>query len=100
MMSKTDPDEAYTPRAKENDPDPHESCIARRFSTRKGAIEFPKTPVPSDESFSGSVQSSNDESCDDFDTSVYRKSHSVLPNLNPVAFTNGNGSPSKSRRCM
>ena len=61
-MSKTDPDEAYIPRAKANDPDPEESCIARRLPRRREAIELPKTPVSSDESCSESAQSSNNES--------------------------------------
>ena len=93
---KTDSEEPYIPRVKINNPDPDESCIARRLSRRRGATELLKITVPGDESSSESAQSSNDESCDDSNPPVYRKSRSVLPNLNPVAPTKGDGSPPKS----
>ena len=95
-VPKTSSDNPYTPPLGQVDSSLNESCIAKKVSRRRGAREPLKALTDSRESCSESERSSSDDSSEDSDPPVYRKSHSVLPSLEPRIEGTKGGSPPKS----
>ena len=93
--SKKNPNRPNAP-INTNMPNLDESCIAKRLSRHRGTKELPRKSTDRDNASSESNQSSGDESDEDSDPPVYRKSRSVLPNLELIKVGRRGDSPPKS----
>ena len=95
-MSAGDPEDAYTPLIGISTPNLDESGIATRVSRRRQQNIFCQPAEASNESSSSDEISSDDENVENSDPPVFRKSHNVLPGLQPPYISKKETPPSKS----
>ena len=95
-ISTGDPEDAYTPPIGIKMPNLDESGIATRVSRRRQQNIFRQPAEASSEFSSSDNISSDDENEENSDPPVFRKSHSVLPGLQPPYIPKKETPPPKS----